>query len=168
MNWVRYYCILVKWVPDSLLAKWLGKDTVSALAVDGKGGKAELLERVARWVAATGRNVTQPGESTLRHLGHKLTPLLSYDRLVRDIENPDSTFNELQDWPSPLRRGTSFEKLRYIISHPLFLPSLPKASTHLDSLTFQALNSLDVKRRVILSGTPIQVLAVTKSCTFSC
>ena len=29
---------------------------------------------------------------------------------------------------------------------------------HLESLTFQALNSLDVKRRVILSGTPIQVL----------
>ena len=38
------------------------------------------------------------------------------------------------------------------------LPCSPKASTHLESLTFQALNSLDVKRRVILSGTPIQVL----------
>lgn len=28
-----------------------------------------------------------------------------------------------------------------------------------DSLTFQALNALNVKRRVILSGTPIQVCA---------
>lgn len=42
-------------------AKWLGKDAVVALAVDGKGTKAELLEKVARWVAANGRNVTQPG-----------------------------------------------------------------------------------------------------------
>ena len=41
--------------------KWLGKDTVSALAVDGKGGKAELLVKVGRWVEARGRNVTQPG-----------------------------------------------------------------------------------------------------------
>jgi DNA repair and recombination RAD54-like protein len=46
---------------DLYKVKWLGKDTISALAVDGKGGKAELLEKVARWVAATGRNVTQPG-----------------------------------------------------------------------------------------------------------
>jgi len=41
---------------------------------------------------------------------------------------------------------------------PLLLLYLPKVSTRLESLTFQALNSLDVKRRVILSGTPIQVL----------
>jgi hypothetical protein len=41
--------------------KWLGKDTLTPLAVDGKGGKAELLEKVARWVVARGRNVTQPG-----------------------------------------------------------------------------------------------------------
>ena len=41
--------------------KWLGKDTVSALAIDGKGTKAEMLEKVARWVAAGGRNVAQPG-----------------------------------------------------------------------------------------------------------
>ena len=49
------------------LAKWLGKDAITPLAVDGKGGKAELLEKVARWVAASGRNVTQPGESIVHH-----------------------------------------------------------------------------------------------------
>ncbi|KAG5342819.1 hypothetical protein C0989_008769 [Termitomyces sp. Mn162] len=42
--------------------KWLGKDALNPLAVDGKGGKSELLEKVARWVAASGRNVTQPGK----------------------------------------------------------------------------------------------------------
>lgn len=41
-------------------AKWLGAGAITPLAVDGKGGKAELLEKVARWVAARGRNVTQP------------------------------------------------------------------------------------------------------------
>ena len=45
----------------SVLVKWLGPDAISALAIDGKGGKAEMLERVARWVAASGRNVSQPG-----------------------------------------------------------------------------------------------------------
>lgn len=48
---------------NSVLVKWLGKDTVSALAIDGKGGKAELLAKVGRWVEARGRNVTQPGFS---------------------------------------------------------------------------------------------------------
>jgi hypothetical protein len=67
MNWVRYHYMLVKWIVEYLLAKWLGKDTITALAVDGKGGKAELLERVARWVAASGRNITQPGKLTMRH-----------------------------------------------------------------------------------------------------
>ena len=41
--------------------KWLGKDAIAALAVDGKGTKAELLGKVGQWTAARGRNVTQPG-----------------------------------------------------------------------------------------------------------
>ena len=45
--------------------KWLGSDAVTPLAVDGKGTKADLLEAVARWVAARGRNVTQPGEGEI-------------------------------------------------------------------------------------------------------
>lgn len=44
--------------------KWLGKDAISALAIDGKGSKAEMLEKVGRWVAAGGRNVSQPGKTT--------------------------------------------------------------------------------------------------------
>ena len=50
-----------------MLVKWLGPDAISALAIDGKGGKAEMLERVARWVAASGRNVSQPGHHTKLH-----------------------------------------------------------------------------------------------------
>ncbi|KAF8798094.1 hypothetical protein BYT27DRAFT_6918684 [Phlegmacium glaucopus] len=42
------------------LVKWLGKDTLTPLAIDGKGAKSDLLQAVARWVAACGRNVTQP------------------------------------------------------------------------------------------------------------
>ena len=125
MSWVRYYYMLVKSTVDYLLVKWLGKDTLTPLAVDGKGGKAELLEKVARWVAASGRNVTQPGKLAMCHpVYHGLTPnVLSNDCLVRDFENSDSTFGELQDWPSPLRRGTSLEEFRYMTSH-FFTPSL--------------------------------------------
>jgi len=49
-------------VTHSVVVKWLGPDAISALAIDGKGGKAEMLEKVARWVAASGRNVSQPGD----------------------------------------------------------------------------------------------------------
>jgi DNA repair and recombination RAD54-like protein len=47
--------------PHLLSVKWLGKDAISELAVDGKGGRGELHGKVVRWVEATGRNVTQPG-----------------------------------------------------------------------------------------------------------
>lgn len=112
--------MLLKSTVDYLLVKWLGKDTVTPLAVDGKGGKAELLEKVARWVAASGRNVTQPGKLAMHHpvsVSRADPHVFSNDCLVRDIENSDSTFGELQDWPSPLRRGTSLEEFRYMNSH---------------------------------------------------
>ena len=70
MSWVGYYHTISERIAEiffPLLAKWLGKDAITPLAVDGKGGKAELLEKVARWVAASGRNVTQPGESAACH-----------------------------------------------------------------------------------------------------
>ncbi|KAI0306483.1 DNA repair protein, SNF2 family [Multifurca ochricompacta] len=102
------------------LVKWLGKDTLTPLAVDGKGGKAELLERVARWVAAGGRNVTQP------------VMIVSYE-----------TLRTLTTHLANCKIG-------------LLLCDEGHRLKNSESLTFQALNSLDVKRRVILSGTPIQ------------
>ncbi len=69
--------------------KWLGKDTLTPLAVDGKGGKAELLEKVGRWVVARGRNVTQPG--TRRRLAYFLeltATSISDDCFVRN--SPDA------------------------------------------------------------------------------
>ncbi|KAF8350633.1 DNA repair protein, SNF2 family [Amanita rubescens] len=102
------------------LVKWLGKDTLTPLAVDGKGGKAELLEKVARWVVARGRNVTQP------------VMIVSY------------------------------ETLRTLTAHlancsiGLLLCDEGHRLKNSDSLTYQALNALDVQRRVILTGTPIQ------------
>ena len=66
MSWVSMPLSVV--VAHSMLVKWLGPDAISALAIDGKGGKAEMLEKVARWVAASGRNVSQPGLYTQLHL----------------------------------------------------------------------------------------------------
>ncbi|KAF8492680.1 Rad54 N terminal-domain-containing protein [Hysterangium stoloniferum] len=42
------------------IPKWLGKDTVPSLALDGKGTKAEMIERVQGWASASGRTVTLP------------------------------------------------------------------------------------------------------------
>ncbi|KAF9246133.1 DNA repair protein, SNF2 family [Melanogaster broomeanus] len=102
------------------LVKWLGKDAISALAIDGKGGKAELLAKVGRWVEAKGRNVTQP------------VMIVSYETL-RTL--------------SAHLASCSIGLLLCDEGHRL---------KNSDSLTFQSLNALDVKRRVILTGTPIQ------------
>ncbi|TFK42503.1 SNF2 family domain-containing protein [Crucibulum laeve] len=102
------------------LVKWLGKDTLTPLAIDGKGGKAELLEKVARWVAARGRNVTQP------------VMIVSYE-----------TLRMLSAHLAQCKIG-------------LLLCDEGHRLKNSDSLTFQALNALDVNRRVILTGTPVQ------------
>lgn len=102
------------------LVKWLGQDTINVLAVDGKGGKAVLLEKVAQWVAARGRNVTQP------------VMIVSYETL----------------------RTLSVYLANCTIG--LLLCDEGHRLKNSESLTFTALNALDVKRRVILTGTPIQ------------
>ncbi|KDQ60990.1 hypothetical protein JAAARDRAFT_569331 [Jaapia argillacea MUCL 33604] len=102
------------------LVKWLGKDAINAMAVDGKGGKAELVDRVERWVAARGRNVAQP------------VMIVSYETL-RGV--------------TPYLTNCSIGLLLCDEGHRL---------KNSESLTFQALNGLDVRRRVILTGTPIQ------------
>ncbi|KAL0063734.1 DNA-dependent ATPase protein rad54 [Marasmius tenuissimus] len=102
------------------LVKWLGKDAINALAVDGKGGKAELIARVTQWVAACGSNVTQP------------VMIVSYE-----------TLRTLSEYLANCTIG-------------LLLCDEGHRLKNSESLTFQALNGLNVKRRVILTGTPIQ------------
>ncbi|KAF9265480.1 hypothetical protein L218DRAFT_957061 [Marasmius fiardii PR-910] len=102
------------------LVKWLGKDAINALAVDGKGGKAELIARVTQWVAAQGRNVTQP------------VMIVSYE-----------TLRTLSEYLASCTIG-------------LLLCDEGHRLKNSESLTFQALNGLNVRRRVILTGTPIQ------------
>ncbi|CAL1704639.1 unnamed protein product [Somion occarium] len=102
------------------LVKWLGKDAISALAIDGKGTKSDMLAKVARWVAAGGRNVSQP------------VMIVSYETL-RTLSV------HLANCPIGLLLCDEGHRLK-----------------NSESLTFQTLNGLNVKRRVILSGTPIQ------------
>ncbi|KAF7294844.1 SNF2 family domain-containing protein [Mycena indigotica] len=118
-------CIIV--CPSSLvknwaneLVKWLGPDAISALAVDGKGTKRDMLEKVAMWVAARGRNVTQP------------VMIVSYETL-RTM--------------TPYLANCTVGLMLCDEGHRL---------KNSDSLTFTSLNQIDVKRRVILTGTPIQ------------
>ncbi|ESK94510.1 dna repair snf2 family [Moniliophthora roreri MCA 2997] len=102
------------------LDKWLGKDAINALAVDGKGGKAELIVKVTQWVAASGRNVIQP------------VMIVSYE-----------TLRTLSEYLANCTIG-------------LLLCDEGHRLKNSESLTFQSLNALNVKRRVILTGTPIQ------------
>ncbi|KAJ9098072.1 DNA repair protein rhp54, partial [Naganishia adeliensis] len=118
-------CIIV--CPSSLvrnwgneLVKWLGVGAINPLLVDGKGGKAELIPAVRRWVAARGRGVTLP------------VMVVSYETL-RTLQE------ELEGCPVGLLLCDEGHRLK-----------------NSDSQTFQALNALNVQRRVILSGTPIQ------------
>lgn len=147
--------------------KWLGKDAISALAVDGKGGKAELLVKVGRWVEARGRNVTQPGlflflmHSPLMNtlLDHNTVMIVSYETLRTLSAHLASCSIGLLLCDEGHRLKNSG------LCSLIYLPCQERAANHHehssfldpDSLTFQSLNALDVKRRVILTGTPIQV-----------
>ncbi|TRM59942.1 P-loop containing nucleoside triphosphate hydrolase protein [Schizophyllum amplum] len=103
------------------LVKWLGKeDTISALAVDGKGTKADLIEKVSRWVSASGRNVTQP------------VMIVSYE-----------TLRSLGGYLANCTIG-------------LLLCDEGHRLKNSENQTYTALAALNVRRRVILTGTPIQ------------
>ncbi|KAI0035932.1 DNA repair protein, SNF2 family [Vararia minispora EC-137] len=102
------------------LDKWLDKGTITPLAVDGKGGRAELNQRVERWVSASGRNITQP------------VMIVSYE-----------TLRSLDQMLANCKIG-------------LLLCDEGHRLKNSENLTYTALNSLNVQRRVILSGTPIQ------------
>ncbi|KAJ7063395.1 DNA repair protein, SNF2 family [Mycena amicta] len=118
-------CIIV--CPSSLvknwaneLVKWLGNDAIAALAIDGKGTKRDMLEKVGMWVTAKGRNVTQP------------VMIVSYETL-RTL--------------TPYLASCTVGLLLCDEGHRL---------KNSESLTFVSLNGIDVKRRVILTGTPVQ------------
>ncbi|KJE03308.1 DNA repair and recombination protein RAD54-like protein [Cryptococcus gattii NT-10] len=102
------------------LVKWLGSGAVNPMVVDGKGGKAELIPAVRRWVQAHGRNVTLP------------VMIVSYE-----------TLRTLQEELASCEIG-------------LLLADEGHRLKNAETLTFQALTSLKVQRRVILTGTPIQ------------
>ena len=102
------------------LVKWLGKDTVTPFAIDGKASKAELIQQLKQWGIASGRSVTRP------------VLIVSYETLRLYAE-------ELRDTHIGLLLCDEGHRLK-----------------NGESLTFTALNGLNVDRRVILSGTPIQ------------
>ncbi|KAI5817976.1 putative dsDNA-dependent ATPase Rad54 [Pyronema omphalodes] len=102
------------------LVKWLGKDTVTPFAIDGKASKEELISQIRQWAIAAGRSIVRP------------VLIVSYEslRLYSDY---------LRDVPIGLMLCDEGHRLK-----------------NADSLTYVALNALNVDRRVILSGTPIQ------------
>lgn len=105
MNWVSKYRYLHSFNLCSSVSsvKWLGKDAITALAVDGKGTKADLLDRVARWVAARGRNVTQPGTFWRSFYFARAYLFSSNDRIVRNSAFTHGAFGQLQYRSSSLR-----------------------------------------------------------------
>ncbi|KAF8496056.1 putative RAD54-DNA-dependent ATPase of the Snf2p family [Hysterangium stoloniferum] len=96
--------------------------TVPSLALDGKGTKAEMIERVQGWASASGRTVTL------------LVLIVSYE-----------TLRTLQPYLVNVEVGLLLCDEGHCLKNGVS-----------DSLAFTALTSLNVKRRVILSGTPIQ------------
>ena len=77
----------------------------------------------------------------------------SHDRFVRDVTNSAGRAGELPYRPSIGRRGAQIEECWLVA---VIYGKLSTKLTELDTLTFQALTKLNVQRRVILTGTPIQ------------
>ncbi|RDW65876.1 DNA-dependent ATPase RAD54 [Aspergillus mulundensis] len=102
------------------LGKWLGKDTITPFAVDGKASKTELTSQLKQWAISSGRSIVRP------------VLIVSYETLRLYVDT-------LKDSPIGLLLCDEGHRLK-----------------NKESLTWTALNSLNVQRRVILSGTPIQ------------
>lgn len=101
------------------LVKWLGPDTITPFAVDGKATKEVLTQQIQSWANATGRAITRP------------VLIVSYETLRMYVDQMRTPIGlMLCDEGHRLKNG--------------------------ESQTFEALNRLDVRKRVILSGTPIQ------------
>lgn len=124
-------CIIV--CPASLvnnwaneLVKWLGPNTLSPLAIDGKksslvnGGNSSVSNAIKSWAQAQGRNIVKP------------VLIISYETLRLNVD-------QLQNCNVGLMLADEGHRLK-----------------NADSLTFTSLNSINCPRRVILSGTPIQ------------
>ncbi|CAE6525495.1 unnamed protein product [Rhizoctonia solani] len=120
------------------LVKWLGDSAPKTFAIDGTGTKANLITNVRRWVQAKGRHVTLPGWYILLVLMPVLTGnpmpvmIVSYETLRTLCE-------ELANCEIGLMLCDEGHRLK-----------------NSENLTFKTLNELNCKRRVILSGTPIQ------------
>ncbi|PHH67464.1 hypothetical protein CDD82_1470 [Ophiocordyceps australis] len=102
------------------LTKWLGPNTTTPFAIDGKASKEELTRQLRQWAIASGRSVTRP------------VIIVSYETLRLNVDQLKHT-----------KIGLLFCDEGHRLKNP-------------DSNTFTALNSLNVSRRVILTGTPIQ------------
>lgn len=124
-------CIIV--CPSSLvnnwaneLIKWLGPNTLTPLAIDGKkssivnGGNSSVSMAVRNWGQTKGRNIVKP------------VLIISYETLRRNVD-------QLKNCEIGLMLADEGHRLK-----------------NADSLTFTSLDSINCPRRVILSGTPIQ------------
>ncbi|KFH41308.1 DNA repair protein-like protein [Hapsidospora chrysogenum ATCC 11550] len=102
------------------LTKWLGANTITPFAIDGKASKEELTRQLRQWAIASGRAVTRP------------VIIVSYETLRLNVEELKHTKIGLLfcDEGHRLKNG--------------------------ESKIFSSLNNLNVNRRVILTGTPIQ------------
>jgi hypothetical protein len=98
-----FFSLIIHCLPRLTSVKWLGPGAINPLVVDGKGGKAELIPAVRRWVNAHGRNVTLPGKRMLPvSIGAKADGC-SHDRFLRDTEDIAGGIGELSDRPAPSR-----------------------------------------------------------------
>jgi DNA repair and recombination RAD54-like protein len=152
------------------LVKWLGDGVINPLSVDGKGGKETLIPNVRRWVAAHGRNVTQQGVFPTFLLARPVvesvpipSPLSPWAVMIVSYETLRSLHDELANCEVGLLLADEGHRLKnsgassacfLALRHDLADPSFSSVA---ENLTFTTLTSIKVRRRVILTGTPIQV-----------
>lgn len=121
------------------LVKWLGEGVLNPLAIDGKMSSTETVKAIRQWCASKGKQVVTPGEC--QRVPHPLIVLTQVFTVVI----------------------VSYEKLRMLQDElgtsevGLLLADEGHRLKNSDNQTYTALNQINCKRRVILTGTPIQV-----------
>ncbi|SCZ98563.1 BZ3500_MvSof-1268-A1-R1_Chr3-1g05466 [Microbotryum saponariae] len=125
------------------LVKWLGEGAVSPMAIDGKSSAADNVAQIRQWCSSKGKSVVTP------------IVIVSYERLrsLTDELGQTEIGLLLADEGHRLKNSGTWKLHRtrtWYCSNPF------SWAIAADNQTYTALMSINCKRRVILTGTPIQ------------
>ncbi|SCV74367.1 BQ2448_6799 [Microbotryum intermedium] len=146
------------------LVKWLGEGAVSPMAIDGKSSASDNLHQIRQWCSSKGKSVVTPSKCRLAFVLEgsvdPLIPSCACTVVIVSYERLRSLTDELGQTEIGLLLADEGHRLKNSGASSAHRPCSGSFSelcfTFTDNQTYTALMSINCKRRVILTGTPIQ------------